>query len=367
MQVYELSNSSVSSVITNTNNNTETESQAWKDRRNVWKEAHDAWLITKQIILNDYNCSTVDYDNELIAWKKQDDANEAFDNLLEEESSLEAKKAFIKCCQDGELENAIKFLQLTFFSKFNGDGGRARKDYNDLYTNGEFEKAKLLLQNINLDSTYNRALIAAVMGEQVEIVKWLTNNYFRTDPTNWSLTHHTRICIAMALKFACKAGNYQIVEYLLNDNRLNIACSKHSSFVIACLNEHFNIAKIIDRCGISLGDGSAFKIACKEGRIHIAKWIYTLDYNQNSNKIIPHYFTHGFIKSCENGHIDIVRWLYPILKKAADSSSISLCSNNSLKRTIESIINKDTTNLEVDASKYQSIVNYLKKRLISDF
>jgi ankyrin repeat protein len=59
-----------------------------------------------------------------------------------------------------------------------------------------------------------------------------------------------------------------------------------------------------------------FNLACKNGHLKVAQWLYTYNGIYEGDKInIHHYFETPFISACENGHLEVAQWLFSLGEK----------------------------------------------------
>ena len=107
----------------------------------------------------------------------------------------------------------------------------------------------------------------------------------------------------MAFIQAIESGDEKVIEYLHTPNEYNYA------FSVACIRGQLGLAKLIRKTfeNVDVFHYGNFVHACKNGHIHVAKWLYDLN---------PSFFhecvNHAFRDACIWGYIDVVSWLYEI-------------------------------------------------------
>lgn len=103
------------------------------------------------------------------------------------------------------------------------------------------------------------------------------------------------------------------------------------AFRVACSNERLQVAKWLYSLGINVNSESdfIFRCSCCFGRLRIAKWLYKLGVNIDMS------INFIFATVCENGHLDVAKWLYKVyvidIHNRHDKPFRTACSNGNLK------------------------------------
>lgn len=66
----------------------------------------------------------------------------------------------------------------------------------------------------------------------------------------------------------------------------------------------------------------AFKLACKHGHLHVAKWLYTAF--QRTLGFRSYETPDAFSAACKHGHLDVAKWLHTVYQLTIDKSVIAL-------------------------------------------
>jgi len=135
-----------------------------------------------------------------------------------------------------------------------------------------------------------------------------------------------------AFKNACLNGDLKIAKNLYSLDIPDIYAIRNECFLIACQNGHLNIAQWLysldGKPDIHLQDEFPFREAISRNQLHIAKWLYSLDDRPD----IHIFDDEAFEIACRLGHLDIAKWLYslddkPNIRKNDDSIFKIACLN----------------------------------------
>jgi hypothetical protein len=114
---------------------------------------------------------------------------------------------------------------------------------------------------------------------------------------------------------ACKEGNLEEAINIYTKHKPNIHALDDYAFRLACSQGHLNIASWLygleDKPNIHAFDDCAFRSACYYGHINIAQWLYGLKDKPNIHAVDDEAFRYA----CKNGHIKITQWLYGLEDK----------------------------------------------------
>lgn len=112
-----------------------------------------------------------------------------------------------------------------------------------------------------------------------------------------------------------------IVKYLLKKypDKINVHYKREQAFKCACRQGHLEIAKYLyeytsdgvkNKINIHIDNEFSFRWACYNGHLAIVKWLYDLE---PMNKIDVHTNEETAFKwACEDGHLNVAKWLYQL-------------------------------------------------------
>ena len=118
--------------------------------------------------------------------------------------------------------------------------------------------------------------------------------------------------------------------------KINVSAEDNQAFRYACSNGHLEVAKwlltVKSDVNISEYNEHAFRSACHSGHQEIAKWLLSVkpDINISAND------EHAFRSACHNGHQEIAKWLLTLkpdinVNAKNDEAFLYACSKNKLQ------------------------------------
>ena len=121
---------------------------------------------------------------------------------------------------------------------------------------------------------------------------------------------------------ACQYGCIMYCKYLLKKYPINLHKYEDSPFGISCKNGHLHIAKWLMEISnnakqkITININCVFGWSCYYGKFDIVKWLIDLSNKDDYYKINIHDDDEFAFKfSCNNGHFDIAKWLIELSNK----------------------------------------------------
>lgn len=108
---------------------------------------------------------------------------------------------------------------------------------------------------------------------------------------------------------ACLSGNLLIAKSIhANKPNINISANNDYAFRIACENGHLEVAQWLYEIKKEINIEIAFIFACENGHLDIAQWLLEI---KPSIKNLDDYVT-AFENACENAKLDVAKWLFEV-------------------------------------------------------
>jgi hypothetical protein len=184
---------------------------------------------------------------------------------------MKFKKQFLIACQQGNLSEAQKILQIASF--------------------------------INISEKSDRAFRHACYQGHLHIAKWLI-----------SLNLHPAINVSAikdyAFRHACNNGHLQLAQWLLQIKPdIDLTAHGQCSFNDVCSNGHLPVAQWLYEIMPTININRAFEFSCNNSQIHIAMWLHSLS---DSNIISLDSYNNAFFWACHHSHVCIAKWLLQV-------------------------------------------------------
>ncbi len=123
---------------------------------------------------------------------------------------------------------------------------------------------------------------------------------------------NTELCLQNAFMCCCHNGRIDVAKWLYSLGVIDIHADEDTSFDGSCYNGHLEIAQWLysmdGKINIHIYNERTFQGSCFRGHLETAMWLYSLDGNID----IRTDNDEAFRKSCTNGHLDVVKWLYSL-------------------------------------------------------
>lgn len=235
-------------------------------------------------------------------------------NLGANFSKFNADNDFMVACFKGNLDEAMRLQRIK---------KNINKSYDEaLYIACINERYNVAIWLIHLGAKNDYALKIFCKRGNFEIVKILCDSGINANMDNDSL-----------FITSCEHGHLEIAEFLF-DKGANIHSQNDLAFRKACGNNQFYVAQWLLDVGAYMHavKDDAFKLACLNGHLEIMEWlikrgvviksidsdVYSKTYMNNKFNIIEWLATQSvnldsvFIMACVNGDIKTAKWLFEI-------------------------------------------------------
>lgn len=260
------------------------------------------------------------------------------DELIRNVSKNSNKKAFI-------LLNYYTTFNIEIDPKFN-DVNKFEKIFFFLCRYNYIDLAKLYYQknNFNINDSNGEAICLAVQENHLELAKWL-----------YSVGADIRIQDNWCFKIALSKGKFEILEWIISLNIIDLNYDHENLFRYACLYSPIESVKwLYGKTTIDIharGD-EPFISCCVNNKCDVVEWLYdigTFDLSFNNNILFKYMIEFGntyiakwifnrtqinlheddefiFRLACNRNNIDLAKWIFSL-----GNVNIKACSNQSFK------------------------------------
>jgi ankyrin repeat protein len=183
------------------------------------------------------------------------------------------------------------------------------------------EKSLDLLFNKNighrLGKDVKKYIVYAIKTNNLEMVKWLTNQNFR-----WKIN---------SIDIAAKEGNLNIVKYL-HQHRPN---ESKDAFDLAASHGYLDIVKFLHYNRNESGTSDAIDFAAKNGDLEMVAWI-----TENVPESEASYYAMDY--AARNGHLEVVEYLFKNRDEGSSGLAYFWARDKHHYKLTEFLLNNDT-------------------------
>jgi hypothetical protein len=287
-------------------------------------------------------------------------------NEIDTSNIIVTHSMFETACRDGDLLLAKQLLEIN--KDVNLDSSLDEKtpslafiNFRSAFFNNHLEICEWLLYltpNLNISYNNEECFCKVCMEGNIELAKWLYNI---NNKINISIYFY------YPFKIACKNGHIDIAKWIIsicdiNDNAYDCAfcdaCSTNQLHILKWLYEikpeinvkpKINIIQKINtnskidskpetnseqETNKSIITETSFRIACENGNLEIAKWLY----ETNSSLNIHALYGIAFLTACYNNHYEVANWIksieptkYEISEVCQENGKIIKCKGKFIK------------------------------------
>lgn len=206
-------------------------------------------------------------------------------------------ETLLKICRDNQLKYRFANICNPKNNKFWGDYFREwfRLDYNEV-GNDPFGAILNIIQNVEDDKSYVMEYGDKYVNYVLDSL-YIYQDYFET---------------------SCEFGRLDWAKYYYKRSKIDLNSRDDASFVLACENGHLDVAQWLYDLGLESNSKidihsryeRAFRDTCRNGHLDVAQWLYDLGFKDSNEKIdIHHCDDYAFRFACQNKHLDVVKWL----------------------------------------------------------
>jgi len=182
--------------------------------------------------------------------------------------------------------------------------------FNDYISNSNLEGIKRILPYTELSGIKNKCFIDACWFGRLEMAQII----YATNKPNIKYFFCSREynTYGNALKKASEYGHLEIVKWLLTLKESATCKDYFDAFKYACYNDHLEIAKILynedDNLDINYisHNEHIFEGVCRCGNLEIAKWLHSFGDKINID------YKEAFKSAGKSGEIEIIKWVYSL-------------------------------------------------------